>query len=277
MPLSQLSVIGLGLIGGSVALAARKANAADKIYGWDKDPLTLRAALSARLIDVAADSVADASKNAAFILVAAPAHAIPALVQEAARFCPESGAIADTGSVKAAIHQALKNSFANFVGCHPLAGSEKSGHRHARANLFEGRTVVLTRGAGCRPAAFEEVSDFWQKIGAKIVEMDPLEHDRILARTSHLPHFVAAALTLVAAWDPDNLVGIGLRDTTRIAAGDAAIWADIALANREAVLAAINNYEEEWHSFRSALERNDQNWIYQWLLRAKQRRDDLGN
>jgi prephenate dehydrogenase len=277
MRLPQLSIIGLGLIGGSLALAARKADAAGRINGWDSDPETLSAALSARLLDLAADSVAEASKNAALILIAAPVTAIPALVLESAQFCPAACAIADTGSVKAAVHQALKNAVPNFVGCHPLAGSEKSGHRHSSANLFEGRTVVLTRGANCRLTAFEQVSTFWERIGAKIVEMDALEHDRILGRTSHLPHFAAAALTLVAGRDPRNLIGTGFCDTTRIAAGDAALWTDIALKNRESVLAAMNDYEAEWRSFRSALESDDHNWINQWLLRAKQRRDDLGN
>jgi len=275
--LRELSIIGLGLIGGSAALAARKADAADRINGWDHDPETLAAALSARLLDVAADSVAEASKNAALILIAAPVHAIPALVLESAQFCPAACAITDTGSVKAAIHQALKNAVPNFVGSHPLAGSEKSGHRHASANLFEGRTVVLTRGADCGPAAFEQVSSFWERIGARIVTMDALEHDQILARTSHLPHFVAAALTLVARRDPRNLIGTGFGDTTRIAAGNAALWTDIALTNREPVLAAMSDCEGELRSVRSALERNDRDWIYQWLLQAKQRRDDLGN
>jgi prephenate dehydrogenase len=275
--LPQLSIIGLGLIGGSAALAARKADVADRIIAWDHDPGALSAALSTKLIDAAAESVAEASKGAAFVLIAAPVRAIPALVLEAARFCPAACAIADTGSVKAGIHQALKNAAPNFVGCHPLAGSEKSGHRHARANLFEGHTVVLTRGADSRPGAFEQVSAFWDKLGAKIVEMDALEHDRILARTSHLPHFVAAALTLVAGRDPDNLMGTGFRDTTRIAAGDATLWTDVALTNREAVLAAMCEYEREWRSFQSALERSDHHWIQQWLLQAKQRRDDLGN
>jgi prephenate dehydrogenase len=275
--LPQLSIIGLGLIGGSAALAARKAGAADRIHGWDHDPAALRAALSAKLVDAAAAGVAEAAKDAAQILIAAPISAIPALVQEAARFCPETCAIADTGSVKAAIHLALRDSVPSFVGCHPLAGSEKSGHGHASANLFEGRTVVLTRGAGCRPAAFEQVLAFWEQIGAKIVEMDALEHDRILARTSHLPHFVAAAVTLVAGRDPTNLIGTGLRDTTRIAAGDAALWTDVALTNREAILGAMNDFDGEWRGLRSALERNDRNSIYQWLTKAKQRRDDLGN
>jgi prephenate dehydrogenase len=277
VPLPQLSIIGLGLIGGSAALAARKAQAADRIYGWDENRSTLEAALSAGLVDIAADSVADASKDASLILIAAPVHAIPPLVIESARFCPAACPVADTGSVKSAIHQALKNTVPNFVGCHPLAGSEKAGHGHARANLFEGRTVVLTRGADCAPAAFSKVSAFWEKIGAKIVEMDAHEHDRILARTSHLPHFVAAALTLMAARDPRNLIGTGFRDTTRIAAGDAALWTDIALANREPVLAAMNDCEKELHGFQSALERDDRNWIFQWLQNARQRRDDLGN
>src|SRR5262249_21302854 len=152
---------------------------------------------------------------------AAPIRSIPGLVQEAARFCPATSAIADTGSVKATIHQALKDQVPNFVGCHPLAGSEKSGHRHASANLFERRTVVLTRGPDCRATAFERVRVFWEKLGAKVVEMDAQEHDRILARTSHLPHLLAAALALATREDPAHLIGSGFCDTTRIAAGDA--------------------------------------------------------
>ena len=107
--------------------------------------------------------------------------------------------------------------------------------------------------------------------------MDAEEHDRILARTSHLPHFLAAAMTLVAAHDPGTLIGTGFRDTTRIAAGDAELWTDIALENREAIVAAMNDCDRELRRFRSALQTNDRNSIHQWLQKAKQRRDDLGN
>jgi prephenate dehydrogenase len=273
----QLSIIGLGLIGGSVALAARKANAANIIHCWDENRATLAEALAAKLVDIAADSVADAAADASLIVIAAPVGATPALILEAAQFCRTTCAITDTGSVKGAIHRALKTAVPNFVGSHPLAGSDKSGHRHASANLFEDRTVVLTRGADCGPAAFEQVKGFWERIGARIVEMDAEEHDRIIARTSHLPHFLAAAMTAGVARDPRNLIGKGFRDTTRIAAGDAALWTDIALANREAILTAMNDHEREWQGLQSALQTTDRNWIYDWLKMAKQVRDDLGN
>jgi prephenate dehydrogenase len=164
-----------------------------------------------------------------------------------------------------------------FVGSHPLAGSEKRGPEFADADLFAGRLTVLTPNAATDPAALDRVAAFWQGLGSRTRIMPPEEHDRALALTSHLPHLLAAALAGMLPVELEPLTATGFRDTTRIAAGDPALWAAIFTHNRIALRSALSGFETRMCDFRTALENNDAAALTDLLVRAKEIRDALGS
>ena len=164
-----------------------------------------------------------------------------------------------------------------FVGSHPLAGSEKSGVENARADLFEGRVVVVTPSRKPMPKIVTTVADFWSGLGATVLVMSPAEHDKALATTSHLPHLIAAAVARETGQDELPLTAGGWRDLTRIAAGDPELWTQILLENRGHVLKSLGQFEKTVAAFRVALERGDRRKLLQLLTEGKQVRDAVGN
>ena len=221
-----LLLVGTGLVGGSFALAAKAHGVFDRVVGIDDSPDALRQALDLGIVDETTDA-SDVACDAACIAV--PVGAVADWVQEAAKTAP---LVFDVGSVKRPIIDALCPLPPNYVPCHPIAGSERAGPAAARPDLFDGGTVSLTPVAGTSTAATAKVRGYWQAIGATVSIETPDEHDDRLALVSHLPHLVAFAFMEVAG-DAEALSGAGggLRDFTRIAAADAAIWTDILHTN----------------------------------------------
>jgi prephenate dehydrogenase len=188
--------------------------------------------------------------------------------------------LTDAGSTKSSIVRQLNGTLPRavaFVGSHPLAGSEKSGCEHARANLFDGRVVVVTPTRKTADDQVQRTGDFWSALGATVMMMSPAAHDRALAATSHLPHLVAAALARMTSEEDLPLTAGGWRDCTRIAGGEAELWSQILSDNRENVLKAIGRFEKSLAGFRSAIERGDARRLQQLLKEAKQRRDAVGS
>lgn len=268
-------IVGVGLIGGSIGLAIRARNAADRVVGVDLDPAALRQARERGAIDVAARGLAEAMAGAEIVVIGAPVTAAVPLIRQAARCGPDSLLITDVGSTKARIVaevEADPPALARFVASHPIAGSERQGVAHARADLFAGRTVALTPTERTPAERVERARRFWASLGAHPVELDPATHDAQLALTSHLPHAVAAAL---AASVPPGLFPLAAgayRDGTRVAGAEGSLWAGIFLDNRQPILDALATFDAEVAAFRVAIAAGDRDRLIAWWSRGRDRR-----
>jgi prephenate dehydrogenase len=278
MRVSTLAVVGVGLIGGSIGLAARRRGIAGRVVGADRDATVRDHALAAGIVDEVWDDPAAAARGADLVVVCTPVDHIPAGILAAAAACRLGAVLTDVGSTKAAIVAAVRGRLppgVGFVGSHPLAGSEKNGPEHARADLFDDRLVVLTPTPDCGEGPLAAVRDFWQALGARVRLMEATEHDRALALTSHLPHLLASGLAGTLPPDLYELTATGFADMTRLASGNPALWTAIFQANREGVLAALDLFDEALARFRQALAAGDAAALNALLQLGKTVRDRL--
>jgi prephenate dehydrogenase len=280
MKIDTLTIVGVGLIGGSVGLAARQRGLAGRVVGAGRQQATLNEALRLGAIDEGSLDVTGAVRRAQVAVFCTPVDRIAGQVLEAAPGCAPGTLLTDAGSTKQAIVAAIEGRLpagVAFVGSHPLAGSEKRGPAHARADLFAGRLTVVTRTPRTDPAALERTCAFWQALGSRVKVMGLLEHDEALALTSHLPHLVAAALVGVLPPEWHELTATGFRDCTRVAAGDPELWSAIFLQNRPALLDAVHLLQSRLIEFSRALRPGDRPALDALLTQAKKARDALGN
>jgi prephenate dehydrogenase len=266
MPIGQLAVVGVGLIGASFALALKSAKAVERVIGIGRSRANLEHALASGAIDQAADDAAAAIAGADLILVATP---VGAMGEAFARIAPHLAAravLTDAGSVKQSViadaREALGPKLAQFVPAHPIAGSDESGARAASPALYQGREVILTPLAESAPQAIARVRDAWLQCGARVTEMNAADHDAIFAAVSHLPHLASYALVqeLAGRIDAERLLshaGAGLRDFSRLAASHPEMWRDICLANRAAIIDELRRYQGALTRLATALERRD--------------------
>lgn len=277
----QLSIVGVGLLGGSIALAARERKVAGTIVGIGRQPTKLANLVNQGMLDRVATNLADGVAAADLVIVATPVDLVAETVAAVRKSAPASCLITDVGSTKqdivAQVAANTTGSGRQFVGSHPLAGDHRSGAEFSRANLFEGRTVVVTPDASSGAEAVSRICEFWKALGARVVEMSPSEHDQAVALTSHLPHAVASALASATPESVRHLVATGWSDTTRVAAGDAALWRQIFLANRPQVLAALDQFNQHLALLRAAIEAGDGAKLEQLLAEGKRIRDAVGN
>ena len=279
MNLDTLAIVGVGLIGGSAGLAARERGVARRVVGVGRSAASLDTARRRGAIDAGTSDLAAAARDADLVLFCTPVDRIAEQVRAAAAACRPGTLLTDAGSTKDAIVRALDGALpahVAFVGGHPLAGSEKRGPEHARADLFDGRVVVLTPTPRTDPGAIERVGAFWKRLGARVMLLGPQDHDDALAVTSHLPHLVAAALANTLPPHLHALAATGFRDTTRVAAGDPDLWAAIFGQNRGAVLHALAELADRLAAYRDALEHDDMRTLRELLVQAKAVRDALG-
>lgn len=281
--IQRLAVIGVGLLGGSVAKAARAHGLAREIVGVGRDVRRLEPALKDGTLDRAVTDVAAGVRGADFVVVAAPVKTIEGLLERVWAAADADAVLTDVGSTKRGIVDTAQRLAAGrplqFVGSHPMAGSEQSGYAVARADLFRGATVILTPTDGNAPAAVKSVTAFWERLGAgRIVSLDPESHDRAVAAISHLPHLVAFALVDgVERLDATafDVAARGFRDTTRIAASDPEVWEEIFLTNREALGAATREFLRALAELSKAIETGDTATLRAALVRIKARREAL--
>jgi cyclohexadieny/prephenate dehydrogenase len=279
MLFDQITVVGVGLIGGSVGLAAKARHLVRRVVGTGRDPANLAKATELGAIDAGTTDLAAAVRESDLIVVCTPVDRIADVILRAAPHCRPGALFTDGGSTKAGIVRALGGSLPNslsFVPAHPLAGSEKNGVDHAKSDLFDGRMTILTPISGTEPTTVERVCEFWLGLGSRVVRMSPDQHDEALAATSHLPHAVAAG---VAGFTPPEFLAFtagGFRDVTRIAGGDPELWTAIFQTNRGAVLAALSRFTDRLDEFRRLLEAGDGAGLGRWLAEAKRVRDALG-
>jgi len=270
-PLRSLAVVGTGLIGASVGLAARRAGVA-RVTGWDPDPAALGIAAEREAVDSAA-SLEEAVEGVELALVAAPVVDLPAQVRETLELVPASCTVTDVGSTKGPVCAAAAGD-ARFVGGHPICGAETQGPGRATAELFEGATWFLTPYAGIDPDRFRLVHGFVSAVGARPVAIDPGAHDRLVAVTSHLPHALANVLlnqagsSRIDGHDPLAAAGGSLRDMSRIAGANPRVWVDIFLDNRAALAAALAEHRRRVEEVEAALERSDAGFLARWIAEA---------
>ena len=271
-----VAIVGVGLIGGSIGLAIRKRALASEVIGVGRDQATLELAVRLGAIDRGTTDLEAGVAEADVVVVCTPVSRIADDVRRVAEAAPGHVLVTDAGSSKRQIVETVERqprSAAVFVGAHPLAGSERRGVNHARADLFEGRVCVLTPTARTRPDRGRRAHGFWSALGCRVLEMAPGEHDEVLAYTSHLPHALAAALASSVPTDWLPLAAGAYRDCTRVAAADTALWTAIFRDNRGPLLKALGTVQECLDAFKYALMTDDEEAIRRWWGQAKGRRD----
>src|SRR5213592_3581194 len=267
-----LAIIGTGLIGASVALAAKRSGSWT-VTGHDPDPGALDAAIAGGAIDERAESLADAVGEADLAVVAAPVAALAAQVRAVLEASSEGCTVTDVGSTKVAVSSAALGS-GRFVGGHPVCGSEARGAEHASAELFDGATWFLTPLAATEPERYRLVHGFVSSLGATPVAVDPVAHDRLVALTSHLPHVLAnllvnqAGANRVDGHDPVAAAGGSLRDMTRVAGANPRIWIDIFLDNVGPVREALGEHRKQLDRLEQALKNGDAGFLAKWIGEA---------
>jgi prephenate dehydrogenase len=277
--LSRLAIVGTGLIGASVGLAAKRAGV-ELVSGFDPDPAALRVAHERGAIDLVAATPAEAVAAAELVVVAAPVADLPSRTREVLGLVGETCTVTDVGSTKSAVCAAAGDDD-RFVGGHPVCGSEASGPEHASAALFEGATWFLTPQAGTDPECYRVVHGFVASLGAQPVAIDAAAHDRLVALTSHLPHALSNLLvnqageTRIEGHEPLASAGGSLRDMTRVAGANPSIWIDIFLENADPLREALAEHRRMIEQLESALASGDAGFVGQWIVEAGQHRRHL--
>ena len=280
--IGRLVVVGVGLLGGSVALAARASGVAREIVGVGRDRQRLEGPLRAGLVDRIATDVAAGVDGADCVVLAATVLANERLLESIWARVPAGALLTDVGSTKRRIVTAAERLAAGrplaFLGSHPMAGSEKSGWQVARADLFRGATVIVTPTDATEPRAIKGVSALWEALGARVSALDPETHDRTVAAISHLPHVAAWALVdAVGRFEPGALAfaARGFKDTTRIAASDPPMWRDVLLDNADAIRASLGAFRAALDELERLLAADDAAGIEALLARLKSTREGL--
>ena len=275
-PFARLAVLGLGLLGGSVAAAARERGLAREVVGAGRRRAPLERALDAGLVDSIC-SPAEAVAGADFVILGTPVGSMNQVVSDVASGLEPGCLVTDVGSVKGSVIETIPGLLpagVEFVGSHPMAGSHLRGPDHARADLFEGATCVVTPREGQSVAAIERVECFWRDVGARVERRTPEAHDEEVAWVSHLPHLVAFAFAESLTAAPDRvgrLAGGGFRDFTRIAQSDAELWGEILSLNGKALAGPLTHFSESLAKIARALEEGDGESLERLLNQARLR------
>ncbi len=283
MHMKSVAIVGVGLIGGSIGLAARRHGVAERVVGIGRNRRRLERALEVEAItDIlcVSDDLTAGLAEVDLIIVCTPVGLIVDQIRQLAKHARPGTLFTDGGSTKRSIAEALDGPLAGgcrFVGSHPLAGSEKTGVGHARADMFKGRVAMITPTEHSREEDVEWLTDFWESLGAKVVRLTPDEHDRAMAVTSHTPHAVAVTMAASLPGEFRGLTGAGFRDTSRLAGGDPDMWQQIFLDNRKYVGEAMRDFAEHLLELADLIEGADATALEKYLTRAKKKRDALGS
>nr|WP_320048269.1 prephenate dehydrogenase/arogenate dehydrogenase family protein [uncultured Desulfuromonas sp.] len=283
--LHKIAIIGVGLIGGSFALALKRAGVVATVSGWDADPENLRQAHDLQVIDQLPATLQEAVHGAELVMLAVPVGAMEAAARQVIPSMDQGAILTDSGSVKQCVLEALEPlavaQGVRYVAGHPISGTERSGAAAAFAELYQGKRCILTPSEQTDAAALDVVTRAWQAAGSAVVTMDVYKHDRILAAISHLPHMIAYSLVnSVSAYDryEENILDYsagGFRDFTRIASSDPIMWRDIALTNRDSLIEMIDQFENFLSELKNDIQQADGEKLYEFFLRSKITRDAL--
>lgn len=272
----HVTIIGVGLLGGSAGLAIRANDPAVRIAGVGRRRASLDAALSAGTIDTAHLDPTEAVSDSDLVILATPVGAFEKHLRAIAPHLKKEVIVTDVGSTKAAVVRAAERILGKggpFVGSHPMAGSEHKGVAFARADLFVGATCIITPTAHTPPALTDRVDRLWKNLQMRTLRMTPTQHDRTTARVSHLPHVLASLLMILPAKADLAAAATGFHDATRLAGGDPEMWRDILMTNRKAILSSIDAFDESLMQLRDLLELSDAPGIEKFLAAAKRRRE----
>jgi cyclohexadieny/prephenate dehydrogenase len=278
LPFARVSIIGLGLIGSSIARAVRQAMPSVTLTGYDADPETRQAVAALKLIDDLADSAGAAVIDADLVILCVPVGAVGDVAAEIADDLPLEAMISDVGSSKASVLAALQAALPGrtIIPAHPVAGTERSGPEAGFAALFHNRWCILTPPVGTDPAKVTQLESFWQKLGANVDIMDAAHHDKVLAVTSHLPHLIAytivgtaSDLETVTQSEVIKYSAGGFRDFTRIAASDPTMWRDVFLTNKDAVLEMLQRFSEDLTALKKAIRLGDGDQLFDHFTRTR--------
>jgi cyclohexadieny/prephenate dehydrogenase len=278
LPFARVSIIGLGLIGSSIARAVRAHMPTVRLTGHDADPQVRQIADRLQLCDDIADSAGAAVTDADLVILCVPVGAVGTLAAEIAAELPADAIVTDVGSSKAGVAEALRAHIParQIVPAHPVAGTENSGPEAGFATLFHGRWCILTPIEGGDPVAAARLEAFWQALGAEVETMTPEHHDLVLAVTSHLPHLIAytivgtaSDLETVTRSEVIKYSAGGFRDFTRIAASDPTMWRDVFLANKEAVLEMLQRFTEDLTALQRAIRWGDGEQLFDLFTRTR--------
>ncbi len=273
-----IAIIGVGLLGGSIAAAVRTRHLVNRVIGVGRSLARLEIAESAGLIDSCTTDVTRAAQDAEMLVFCTPVDQIVRGVRTAVANGRPGTLITDVGSIKGSICRGVSDGLtagATFIGSHPLAGSEKQGFKNSDADLFDGCVCVVTPDNQTPLDQLARLTRFWRALGAVVIEMSPEDHDHTLAKTSHLPHVVAATLASMLTETERDFAASGFRDTTRIGAADPELWIGILRNNVEAVIESLDSYSDRLGEFRAALANHDANALKSLLQLAKTNRDAL--
>jgi|LakMenE01Jun11ns_1017448.scaffolds.fasta_scaffold9955866_6 prephenate dehydrogenase len=277
---NRVVIIGVGMLGGSIALALRQRGLAGCIAGTGRNLEKLEQWRRAGMIDECYTSIEPAALDADLVIACTPVQCIASDLLAASQWAKPSTLLTDVGSTKQAIVSELEGKIRKglFVGSHPLAGSEKSGAEHSKESLLEKRLVLITPTNSTHPEAIQQATALWSALGANVREIPAQKHDDILAQTSHLPHLIASALAAQTSTEHLDFVAAGWRDCTRIAGGDPELWCQILRENRLPVLRAVENFAKVLSEWQSALELDQPDQILNLLSSGKSIRDQaVGN
>jgi prephenate dehydrogenase len=276
--IKQVSVVGLGLLGASVSLSIQRAMPSTQVVGYSHRDSTRQKArlqsIASRIDDVLSDAVTQAD----LVILATPIRTFEAYFRQIAPHLKAGAIVTDVGSTKAMVHQWAARTLPKkiqFVGSHPIAGSEKQGLEYARDDLLIGARCILTHTRTTKPEAMDTVGEFWKKLGCRLEQMTPAVHDRILGMVSHLPHLTAASLVNANRLEDMHNAGKGFMDTSRVASGPANIWMDILLTNRDACIQGIDKLIAQLKLFKGAIQNGDETMLEKMLDQARQKRERL--
>ncbi len=283
MTFEKVSVVGLGLIGGSLAAALRESGEVGEVFGVERDAESLRFALENGITDAGASEIGPGISGSEIVVVATYVDAIAGVAEEISGFVSPGTAVCDVGSVKASIVREMEKGPRNirFVGAHPIAGKETSGVKESDPELFSGKRCVVTPVENTSPEALSVVKTLFSLVGSEVVEMDPESHDEVFSLVSHLPHAVAYSLvSAVASGGGDrnlfDFSGGGLADFTRIAGSSPEMWAGIFIENRDALLGAIRGFAGKLGEIEKAVASGNVEELAALLREARDSKQNLG-
>lgn len=274
----RVTIVGVGLIGGSLGLAIKKRQLAKEVIGLSHKHSSLVSAIKSQAIDVALTDLPQALHNADLVILATPVNTIIELLPQIAKHLRRGAMLTDVGSVKGEIVDAVQKYLPNpgfFVGSHPLAGSEKKGADFARADLFEQSMCIMTPLESTNNVVKEKIKHFWTTLGAQVKFLSPEEHDEILAYISHLPHVLVYGLMETVPSNVLEYAAQGFKDTTRIASSSPQMWHDICLTNSKKIIKSLDELIKNLGLIRKAISNRDQKMLIEYFTKAKEKRDAL--
>ena len=274
----RITLVGVGLLGGSIGLAAKQRSVAGRVIGYVRRAESVEECLENGAVDEATQDLEAAVTGASLVILCTPVGHMGELAKQIKPYLSADTVITDVGSVKASVVQEVEPMLSRFVGSHPLCGSEKAGVVHACGDLLEGAVCAVTPTDSTNADALELVTQFWEALGSRVVSLSAGAHDTIVARTSHLPHVLATTLvnTVLGQLREGEItfLGTGFRDTTRLASGSPELWRDIALTNAEAIAASIDGVQNELEKLQAALRTGNSAQLEAFFSKGQMRRDD---